>query len=146
MGHHRPHHIQKPVETTTLLMDRSKADIFLVKTLDLDTLQQKELGTILAAHYVFLDKYMTAYINTQCDLFNALKDKPDSATAFRCADSLSKLKVVMEKELFLHFLSIKNICSSSQQAQYNKLIDNISQEFTRHHDFSKSAKPNHDTL
>jgi periplasmic protein CpxP/Spy len=148
MGRRKMHHPKKEMqtETTSLMNDRSKAGMFLVKSLRFDTAQQKKLDTVLAAHYRFLDKYMGAYIRNQTKLFGALKDNPDSTTAFHCADSLSMLKVAMEKELYLHFLSIKNICNSGQLKQYNELIDNMSHEFVHHHDFSNTAKPNHDSL
>jgi hypothetical protein len=89
---------------------------------------------------------MGAYIRNQTHFFSSLKNNPDSTTAFHCADSLAILKVAMERELYSHFLSIKNICNSEQQKRYDELIDNMSQEFVRHHDFSGSTKTNHDTL
>jgi protein CpxP len=148
MGHRKMHHPPKKdeIETTTLMNDRSKGGIFLVKTLGFDTIQQKKLDIILAAHYRFLDKYMGAYIRNQTKLFSALKDTPDSTSASHCADSLCILKMMMERELYSHFLSIKNICNSGQLKQYNELIDNMSQEFVHHHDFSNTAKKNHDSL
>lgn len=146
IGHRKFHHPKKEVETTTLMNDRYKGGMFLVKTLGLDTLQQKTLDKILAMHYNLLDKYMSAYNREQTKFFNALKNNQDSATAFQCADSLGILKVVMERELYSNFISIKNICNSQQQKQYDELIDNISQECVRHHTLSNSLKTNHDTL
>lgn len=146
IGHRKLHRLEKENETTIIMNNPDRGGIFLVKTLGLDTLQQKKLNNILTIHYDFFKKYMNAYIRNQTKLFNALKNNGDSATAFRCADSLGMLKVAMEKELYIHFLSIKNICNSAQQKQYDELIDNISCEFLHHHDFSNSAKTNRDTL
>jgi protein CpxP len=147
MGHRKMHHPKKDeIETTTLMNDRSKGGMFLVKSLGFDTVQQKKLDIALAAHYRFLDKYMGAYIRNQIKLFNALKDTPDTTIASHCADSLSILKMTMERELYFHFLSIKNICNSGQLKQYNELIDNMSQEFVQRHDFSNTAKKKHDSL
>lgn len=144
------HHFKKEVkpETTTLLHDRKNGEIFLVKTLGLDTVQQKKLDNILASHYTFFDKYMGIYIKEQSEFFAAMKNNPDSIAAFRCADSLGALKVIMSKELYRHFLGIKNICTDGQQQQYNKLIDNMTKEFAQHHTLSNDAKSgaNHDTL
>lgn len=150
MTHHRFHHPKKGVDmdNVTLSHDRNKREMFLVKTLNLDSIQQKKLDTILTSHYAFLNKYMTAYVRNQVEFFNTLKNNPDTTVAFRCADSLSILKIKMEKEFYIHLLDLKNICNSQQQNQYNKLIDNISQEFVESHNFSNSAKPStsHDTL
>ena len=146
MGHRRLHHPKKEVETTTLMNDRNRGGVFLVKTLGLDTLQQKKLDKILAMHYSLLDAYMSTYIRNQTKSFNALKDNQDSSTAFRCADSLGILKVAMERELYSNFISIKNICNSRQQKQYDQLIDNISLECVRHHTLSNSPKTNQDSL
>jgi hypothetical protein len=148
MGHHKPHHPMKEPkqETTIILHDRNKGEMFLVSTLGLDSLQQKKLDPILESHFNFLDKYMSAYIRNQSNFFNALKNNQDSTTAFRCADSLGLLKVAMERELYLHFLSIKNICNSGQQKQFNELIDNMSREFVHHHDIHSSEKSNQDSL
>jgi hypothetical protein len=150
MSHPKFHHPKKEIkpETTILLHDRDRGEMFLVKALNLDTAQQKKLDNILAAHYTFFDKYSNAYLRNQSDFFNALKNTPDSVTAFRSADSLGILKVAMEKELYSHFLSIRNICNSGQQKQYNQLIDNMSKEFVRHHGLIIGTKPdtNHDTL
>lgn len=149
MGHQKFHHQgnkEAAPDTMSPLHDRSKAEIYLVKTLALDTAQQKKLDNILATHYTIFDKYMAANIRNQTNFFNALKNTPDSATALRCIDSLAIIKIAMEKELYFHLLSIKNICNSGQQKQYNELIDNMSLEFVHHHNFSGSPKPKHDTL
>jgi len=150
MTNHKLHHPKKTVDidNTTLSHDRNKREMFLVKTLNLDSLQQKKLDTILTSHYAFLNKNMTAYVRNQVEFFNTLKNNPDTTTAYRCVDSLAILKVKMEREFYLHLLGIKNICNSQQQQQYNQLIDNISQDFVIHHNFSNSAKSStsHDTL
>lgn len=149
MHRNKMHHSQKApesTETTSILNDRTKGGMFLVKALGFDTAQQKKLEVILAAHYSFLDTRMNAYIRNQTKLFSALKDSPDSTIAYHCADSLSILKVEMERELYSHFSSIRNICNSGQVQQYNELIDNMSKEFVRHHNSSNNPKPNHDSL
>jgi hypothetical protein len=146
MGHRRLHHPKKEVETTTLMNDRNSGGIYLVKTLGLDTLQQKQLDKILALHYNLLDIYMRAYIRIQTKFFNSLKDNQDSTAAFHCADSMGILKVTMERELYSNFISIKNICNGGQQKLYDQLIDNISEECVRHHTLSNNPKTNHDTL
>jgi hypothetical protein len=149
MGHHKAHHQPKKeaqTETTMLLNDRNKGEMFLIKNLGLDTLQQKKLDNIMVAHFNFLDKYMNAYIRNQNNLFDALKDNKDSVYAFHCADSIGILKVAMERELYLHFVSIKNICNSGQQTKFNELIDNMSKEFVQHHDLHKTAKATPDSL
>jgi hypothetical protein len=134
-------------EPTAVMNDRTKGGMFLIKALALDTMQQKKLNTILEVHYNFLDRYMAAYLRNQTNFFNALKDNQDSSTAFRCADSLGILKVAMERELFLHFQSIKNICNNTQQKQYNDLIDNMSKDFVHHHNaLLHIDKPKHDSL
>ena len=149
MGHRKSHHSagkEATADTLSPLHDRTKAEMYLVKTLNLDTLQQKKLDNILATHYGVFDKYMAANIRLQSNFFNTLKNSPDSATALRCIDSLAIIKVDMEKELYFHLLSIKNICNDGQQKKYNELIDNMSLEFVHHHNYSGSPKPNHDTL
>ncbi len=148
MGHRKMHHpkMDTPVETTTILHDRNKGEIFLVKTLGLDTIQQKKLEAIQAAHFSFLDKNMGAYIRNQNNLFDALKNDKDSMYVSRCADSLGMLKVAMEKEMYTNFASIKVICNSAQQKQFDVLIDDISKEFLHHHDFHNSGKTNHDSI
>lgn len=148
MGHHKIHHSKEmDVEPTSAMNDHSKGGIFLIKSLGLDSIQQKTLSTLLAAHYDFLDKYTAAYLRNQTRFFNALKGNPDSATAFHCADSMGILKVAMERELYSHFLSIKNICNSTQQKQYDELIDNISKDFAHHHNaYLHPEKTKHDTL
>ncbi len=150
MGHHKFHHpnpeMGPPPETTAILHDRNKGEMFLVKSLGFDSLQQKKLDKVLEAHFSFLDKYMGAYIKNQTDFFNDLKSNPDTATISRCIDSMGILKVAMQKELYSHLMSIKNICNSGQQKQYNELIDNMSKEFVHHHDFHNGGKPNHDSL
>lgn len=152
MGHGKqPHHPgPKPMEqqTLNLLHDRNNGEMFLVKTLDFDTIQQKKLNSILEAHYAFFDKYMDAYIKTQSEFFNAFKNTPDSVAAYRCADSLGKLKAAMSRELYMHFISIKNICNQQQQQQYNQLIDNMSNEFLQlhRHDQPGASKAPQDSL
>jgi hypothetical protein len=150
MTHHKFHHSKKEAEmdNAPLSHDRNKREMFLVKTLNLDSVQQKKLDTILTSHYAFLNKYMTAYVRNQVEFFNTLKNNPDTVTAFRCADSMAILKIKMEREFYLHLLGLKNICNSQQQTQYNQLIDNVSQDFVIHHNFSNSAKTgtSHDTL
>lgn len=151
MGHRKGqmHHLSKDalVETTTLMHDRTKGEIFLVKTLGLDTLQQKKLDNIMAAHFNFLDKNMSAYVRNQSNLFNSLKNSIDTAYASRCADSLGVLKVAMTQEFYSHFASIKAICNSGQQKQFDDIIDTMSKEFLFHHDFSNNkTKGNHDSL
>ena len=150
MTHHKFHHPKKEVDmdNTTLSHDRNKREMFLVKSLSLDSIQQKELDTTLTSHYTFLNKYMTAYVRNQVEFFNALKNNPDTAVAFRCADSLGILKVKMEREFYMHLLKLKNICNSQQQQQYNQLIDNVSQDFVIHHNFSNNTKTgnSHDSL
>jgi len=148
MGHHKMHHQKETeVEPTSAMNDHTKGGIFLIRSLGLDTIQQKKLNSILAAHYNFLDKYTAAYLRNQTGFFSALKGNSDSTTAFRCADSLGILKVAMEKELYVHFLSIKNICNSAQQKQYDELIDNMSKDFAHHHNaYLHPEKTKHDTL
>ncbi|HTA26697.1 MAG TPA: hypothetical protein VK809_02835, partial [Bacteroidia bacterium] len=135
-----------PIETTTILHDRTKGEIFLVKTLGLDTIQQKKLEAIQTAHFSFLDKNMSAYIRNQNNLFDALKNNNDTAYVARCADSLGMFKVAMEKELYTNFAAIKAICTSDQQKKFNDLIDNMSKEFLHHHDFHNSGKTSQDSL
>ena len=149
MGHHKPHHPKKEseIETTSLMNDRNKGGMFIVKTLGFDTLQQTKLNNILSVHYDFLDKYMAAYLRNQINLFNSLKNNQDSATAFQCADSLGILKRAMVRELYLNLSSIKNICNSNQQKQYNDLIDNMSKDFVHHHNaILNKPKTNQDSL
>jgi len=148
MGHRQFHHAKKAIspETTALLNDRDKGEMFLVKALGFDTLQQRKLDNVLAVHFSFLDKYMNAYVRNQTNLFASLKDNKDSTYAFRCADSMGMLKVAMERELYLNFISIKNICSTGQQEQFNELISNVSKEFVHHHDLHKSEKADKDSL
>jgi hypothetical protein len=148
MGHKKMHHpkMAAPTETTTILHDKEKGEIFLVKTLGFDSAQQKKLDKVLEAHFNFLAVNMNAYIRNQNNLFSAVKENKDSAYASRCADSLGILKVSMEKELYMHFNSIKNICTAGQQKQFNDLIDNMAKEFVLHHDFHNSAKSNQDSL
>jgi len=148
MGHRKMHHSKEmEAEPTSVMNDRTKGGLFLIKSLGLDTIQQKKLNAILTAHYNFLDKYTAAYIRNQSGLFNALKDNSDSTIAFHCADSLGILKVTMERELYLHFQSIKNICNSGQQKQYNELIDNMSKDYVHHHNaLLHPEKTKHDTL
>jgi hypothetical protein len=147
MAHRKMHHPKKEdkTETISILNDRDKGEMFLVKSLGFDTLQQKKLDNLLQAHFTFLNKYMSAYIRNQTNLFNALKDNRDSV-ALHSADSLGILKVAMEKELYSHFNSIKNICTGGQQKQFDELIDNMSKEFVQHHNLHNSAKTNHDSL
>jgi len=149
MGHRKMHHPRKeePTETTTLMHDRTKGEVFLVKTLGLDTLQQKKLDVIMQAHFNFLDKNMSAYTRNQNNLFKALKNTIDTANVSRYADSIGMLKVAMEKELFMHLSGIKSICNSGQQKQFDALIDNMSMEFVKHHDFhNNNTKENQDSL
>jgi hypothetical protein len=148
MSRHKMHHPKgEDAEPTAVMNDKGKGGMFLVKSLGLDTIQQKKLNAILAMHYSFLDKYTAAYLRNQTRFFNALKDNPDTAIAFRCADSLGILKVAMERELFMHFQTIKNICNSSQQKQYNDLIDNMSKDFVHHHNaLLHPEKTKHDSL
>ncbi|HTB32014.1 MAG TPA: hypothetical protein VK808_08320 [Bacteroidia bacterium] len=148
MGHrkfHQPKKQTERVETTTLLHDPDKAEIYLVKSLGLDSIQQKKLDTILIAHFKFQDRSMSDYIREQTMLFNSLKNRMDSV-AFKCSDSLGVLKVAMERELYLHFIHIRSICNGDQQAKFDELIDNMSKEFVHHHDFHSSAKAGHDSL
>ncbi len=148
MGHRKMHHpkMDMPVETTTLLHDRTRGEEYLVKTLGLDTVQQKELDVIQAAHFSFLDKNMGAYIRNQNNLFNALKVSNDSVYVSRCADSLGMLKAAMEKEMYMNFASIKTICNPAQQKQFDGLIDDMAKEFMHHHDFHNNGRTNHDSL
>ncbi len=138
MSHRKYHHPQKPIvtETITLMNDRSKGEIYLVKTLGLDSVQQKKLDKIMETHFTIHDKFLIAYNRNQKNLFNALKDGRDTTFASRCADSLGILKVAMTKEFFSHFSNIKEICSSAQQKQFDELIDNMSAEFLKHHNLS----------
>ena len=89
---------------------------------------------------------MASYVRNQTNFFSALKDNVDSATAFRCADSMGMLKAAMEKELYQHFQSIKNICNSGQQKQYDELIDNMAKDFVHHHNSLYNIKTKHDSL
>lgn len=150
MTHHKFHHPKKDNDmgNSTLSHDRNKREMFLVKTLNLDSLQQKKLDTILISHYAFLNKYMTAYVRNQVEFFNTLKNNPDTTVAFRCADSLAILKIKMEREFYMHLLGLRNICNNQQQKQYDQLIDDISKEFIDSHSFSNSAKSGsvHDSL
>ena len=147
IGRHRFHHPRKEarLETTFILNNPDKGEMFLVKTLGLDSLQQKKLDKVMETHFNFLDKYVSACIRNQSALFNAVKDGKDSV-ALRCADSLGVLKVIMEKELYTHFSSIKNICNSGQQEQLDELIDDLSREFIHRHNFHNTEKSNHDSL
>ena len=149
MGHKKMHHPMKdaPVETTTLMHDRTKGEVFLVKTLGLDTVQQKKLDNIMAVHFDYLDKNMSVYKRIQSNLFNSLKNSIDTSYASRCADSLGVLKVAMTQEFYAHFASIKTICNTGQQKQFDDIIDSMSKEFLFHHDFSNNnTKGNHDSL
>ena len=148
MGHRKAHHPMHgaKTETTQLLQDRSKGEMYLIKTLGFDSVQQKKLDNVLENHFKFLDKNMGTYIRIQNDLFNALKSGNDSAYANRCADSMGILKVIMEKELFTHFSAIRAICNTGQQKQFNDLIDNMSTEFVHRHDYRSIAKANQDSL
>jgi hypothetical protein len=148
MGHRNFHHPKMQPETTeatTLLHDPDKAELYLVKTLGLDSLQKKKLDTILVTHFKFEDKFMNSYISNQTIIFNSIKNGMDTA-AFKCSDSLGVLKVAMEREFYMHFRSIKSICNSGQQAKLNELVDNMSKEFVRHHDFHANAGSSHDSL
>jgi hypothetical protein len=149
-SHHKMHHpkktVEPPVETTTLMNDRSNGEMYLVRTLGLDSAQQKKLNVLMIAHFNLHDMQMKTYVRNQTNLFNALKDGKDSVYANRCADSLGMLKVAMEKELYMHFNSIKNICTGDQQKHFDELIDNMSKEFVHHHDMSNSPKPTQDSL
>ncbi len=149
MGHGKMHHPQKvaeKAETTTLMNDRTKGEMFLVNTLGFDSTQKKKLDILLDTHFRLHDKYMKAYVRNQTNLFNALKDGMDSVYANRCADSLGILKVAFAKELYGHFSGIKSICTSGQQKQFDDLIDNLDKEFVKHHDIGNIAKPNQDSL
>jgi len=147
LTHHKLHHPKEmEAEPTAVMNDRNKGGMFLVKALGLDTIQQSKLNNILTIHYNFLDRYTSAYLRNQTNFFNALKGNPDSATAFRCADSLGILKIAMERELYLHFQIIKNICNSSQQKQYDGLIDNMAKDFVHHHNLLNNIKTKPDTL
>lgn len=148
MGHRKMHHPKKdtPVETTTLLNDRTKGEMFLVKTLGFDSVQQKKLDILLQTHFNFRDKYTAAYVRNQTNLFNALKDGKDSAYAGRCADSLGILKTAFSKELYMNFSEIKSVCTPGQLKQFDELIDNMDKEFVKHHDFSNMARPTQDSL
>lgn len=149
MSHHKMHHpkkaVEAPVETTTLMNDRTKGEMFLVKTLALDTAQQKKLGALLETHFAFHDKCLKAYVRNQSNLFNALKGGDDSISANHFADSLGIMRAIMAKELFAHFSAVKAICNASQQKQFDELIDNMDKEFVKHHEFSTS-KPTQDSL
>ncbi len=148
MGHRNVHHpkTEAPAETTTILHDKDKGEMYLVKTLGFDTAQQKKLDKILQTHFTFLDKTMNVYIRNQNNLFNAVKEGKDSTYASQCSDSLGVLKVAMEKELYMHFNSIKGICNSSQLKQFDELIDNMEKEFVLHHNFHHSANANKDSI
>ncbi len=148
LGHHRMHHPPKKgpeAEASTLLLDQDKGGMFLVKTLGLDTLQQKKLDNLLQAHFVSLHENMDAYVRNQLNFFNSLKNN-DSTYAFRCADSMGMLKVKMEKEFYKHLMNIKNICNSGQQKQFEEFTESLSKEFVRHHDVRSSGKTSHDSL
>ena len=146
----RMHHPKKQIEMpVTSIMDKTKEEGFIIKTLGFDSAQKMKLDNLMEAHQKFLDKYMGAYTIMQTNIFNVLKNNGDSVKSMStsvCADSIGKLKSAMENELFNHFSSLKSICTKEQLPKFNELIDNMSNDFVQRHGTHNSLKTKPDSL
>ena len=105
---------------------RGKPQDFLVKELNLDTVQQVQLEILTNEHRVAIKEFHEAIKDAKQNFFNLLKEQntPDSIKQTAAA-GISRITEKIDLLTFAHFKKVRALCNVEQQKKFDKIIQQI---------------------
>lgn len=141
-NYHHPNRNQQ--ETEHMYNGENMGAGYIVKLLDFTQEQQKKLESLRKQHFLLMENYESQVNREETEIWNSLSGSTiDSNKAFANIDSLGTLKIIMQKELFRHFSSIRKLCTAEQDKKFVELVRNISGDLQMHHNRHKLVYSTH---
>ena len=106
---------------------------FLVKELNLDSTQKKQVEALWKEHSATMSKYNAGIARFEKQTLDCMmQDSPDSTRAFAYADSAGMLRNIAHKELFRHFTKVRQLCNTDQKKKFDEIVKKMVMKFSHH--------------
>lgn len=114
----------KPKEMQPGNRPAGDAKNFIVQQLQLDQRQQQQFDSLRTIHFNEMNNYRKQMRELKDALFDKLKQPQDSGY-ISAAQQIGALQSQMDLSTFHHFKALRAICTQSQQAKFDNIIQEV---------------------